>query len=518
MAIYLGVDIGTSGTKTLAIRETGQIVGQATANYPISHPRPGWSEQNPEDWFRATVETIGELIGSSQIDPAEVAGIGLSGQMHGSVFLDSAHQVIRPALLWNDQRTARECEEITEAAGGRAQLIAMVANPALTGFTAPKILWLRNQEPENFERCVKVLLPKDFVRLRLTGEFATEVSDASGTLLLDVKQRQWSAPLLSALQLDRSLLPDVYESEEVSGRLSESAARQLGLPTGIPVVGGGGDNAVGAIGNGIVRRGTAFATMGTSGVIFTHSDEVQVDPQGRVHTFCHAVHGKWHVMGVVLSAGGSLQWYRNQFGEEQVRRATEQGKDAYDLLLEEAATAPAGSEGLFFLPYLTGERTPHADPHARGAWIGLTPRHGRAQLVRSIMEGATYAMRDSLEIIRGMGIPVEEIRLGGGGARPTMWRQMQADVYGTRCVLTNASEGPAYGAALLAATGTGAYAHVEEACDATITITERFDPESAARACYERHYPIYGKLYHSLRDDFAAIAELVNPDQGISER
>ena len=460
MAIYLGVDIGTSGTKTLAIRETGQIMGRASAEYPISHPCPGWSEQDPEHWFRATVETIGELIGSHQVDPAEVAGIGLSGQMHGSVFLNDAHQVIRPALLWNDQRTARECAEITEAAGGRAQLIELVANPALSGFTAPKILWLRNQEPKHFEKCAKVLLPKDFVRQRLTGEFATEVSDASGTLLLDVKRRQWSAPLLSALQLDRSLLPEVYESEQISGRLTATAARQLGLPPGIPVVGGGGDNAAGAIGNGIVRRGTAFATMGTSGVVFTHSDEVQVDPRGRVHTFCHAVHGKWHVMGVVLSAGGSLQWYRNQLGQEEIRRATEQGQEAYDFLMEEAAGAPPGSEGLFFLPYLTGERTPHADPNARGAWIGLTPRHGRAHLVRSVMEGAIYAMRDSLEIIRGMDIPVEEIRLGGGGARSAFWRQLQADVYGTRCVLTNASEGPAFGAALLAATGTGAYAQI----------------------------------------------------------
>ena len=510
MAVYLGIDIGTSGTKTVAIRETGEILGSASAEYPLSHPHPGWSEQDPEDWWRATISTIRSVLDSTGIDRHEVAGIGLSGQMHGSVFLDKENQVIRPALLWNDQRTAAECVELTAAAGGRARLIELVANPALTGFTAPKILWLRNHEPANFERCVKVLLPKDYVRFRLTGEFATEMSDASGTLLLDVANRRWSRTLLSALQLDESLLPSVYESEEVSGRLNAASAELLGLPTGAPVVGGGGDNAAGAVGNGIVRSGVAFATMGTSGVVFTHSDEVQVDPKGRVHTFCHAVRGKWHVMGVVLSAGGGLQWYRNQLGQEEIREARERNIDPYELLMDQAASAPLGSEGLYFLPYLTGERTPHADPHARAAWIGLTPRHGRAHLVRSVIEGATYAMRDSLEIIRGMGIPVDEIRLGGGGARGPFWRQLQADVYGTTCVTTNAGEGPAFGAALLAATGTGAYADVVEACEATIGVTEETLSDAVARRAYDRLYPLYGRLYRSLREDFEAISDVVN--------
>jgi xylulokinase len=312
--------------------------------------------------------------------------------------------VIRPALLWNDQRTAAECAEIEERAGGRRKLIGMVANPALTGFTAPKILWLRNHEPQNYERLAQILLPKDYVRYCLTGEFATEVSDASGTLLLDVKKRAWSRALLGKLDIDPSLLPKVYESEEVSGVLSAVAAEALGLPEGVPVVGGGGDQAAGAVGNGVVRKGVISATLGTSGVVFAHSDDVQIDPEGRVHTFCHAVRGKWHVMGVVLSAGGSLQWYRNQLGHSESAAAAAMNLDPYKLLTQEASNAPAGSEGLFFLPYLTGERTPHADPDARGAWIGLSLRHGKPHLVRSVMEGATFAMRDCLEIIQGMNV------------------------------------------------------------------------------------------------------------------
>jgi xylulokinase len=510
MGVYLGIDIGTSGTKTLAIREDGTILASATAEYPLFHPKPGWSEQNPKDWWQATIKTTRQVLKKGGVKKEEVAGIGLSGQMHGSVFLDKKHEVIRPALLWNDQRTAAECDEITRAAGGREALIGLVANPALTGFTAPKILWLRNNEKKNFDRVVKVLLPKDYVRFRLTGEFASEVSDASGTLLLDVKNRTWSKTLLSKLQLDESLMPAVCESEEVTGRLTADVAKQLGLNPGVPVVGGGGDNAAGAVGNGIVKSGVAFATMGTSGVIFTHSDEVQVDPQGRVHTFCHAVRGKWHVMGVVLSAGGSLQWYRNQLGQEEVREAKKRKVDPYELITAQAAEAPAGSEGLYFLPYLTGERTPHADPYARAAWVGLTPRHGRPHLARSVIEGATYAMRDCLEIIEGMNIPVREVRLGGGGGRSPFWRQLQSDVYGKRCVTTNATEGPAYGVALLAAAGTGAYKDVVEAYKATIAVTGETKPNAATRKAYDRFYPEYGRLYQSLKGDFRAIADLVS--------
>ncbi|HVJ84006.1 MAG TPA: xylulokinase [Caulifigura sp.] len=510
MSVYLGIDIGTSGTKTLAVREDGTILASATGEYPLSTPRPGWSEQEPEHWWEATVSTVRQVLQLGRVKPGDVKGIGLSGQMHGSVFLDKDHQVIRPALLWNDQRTAAECAEIEERAGGRKKLIGMVANPALTGFTAPKILWLRNHEPKNYDKLVQVLLPKDFVRHRLTGEFATEVSDASGTLLLDVKKRAWSGALLDRLEIPKSNLPKVYESEEVSGQLSANAAEALGLPVGVPVVGGGGDQAAGAIGNGIVRKGVISATMGTSGVVFAHSDEVQIDPEGRVHTFCHAVRGKWHVMGVVLSAGGSLQWYRNQFGQAEAAVAKGMNVDPYELLSAEAAAAPAGSEGLVFLPYLTGERTPHADPNARGAWVGLTLRHGRSHLVRSVIEGATFAMRDCLEIIQGMGVPVKEIRLSGGGAKGKFWRQVQADVYGQKVSTINAAEGPAYGVALLAAAGTGAYRNVVEACEATIKVVETTATDAKARKTYDATHKVYQQLYRSLKGDFQTMAGLVS--------
>ena len=509
MPVFLGIDIGTSGTKTLAVREDGEILASATEEYPLSSPKPGWSEQAPADWWTASVNSVKRVMKSARLKPADIGGIGLSGQMHGSVFLDKTGGIIRPALLWNDQRTAAECTEIETRAGGRSKLIQMVANPALTGFTAPKILWLRNKEKKNFDRTVQVLLPKDYVRYRLTGDFATEVSDASGTLLLDVVNRRWSKALLQKLDLDAKLFPEVYESEDVTGVLSVIAAKELGLQPGTPVVGGGGDQAASAIGNGIVGRGVVSATMGTSGVVFAHSDKVQVDPEGRLHTFCHAVRGKWHVMGCVLSAGGSLQWFRNQLCQAEITAAKKQKIDPYELITAEAADAPAGSEGLFFLPYLTGERTPHADPNARAAWIGLSLRHGKGHMARSVIEGATYAMRDTLEILKSMNIPVKEIRLSGGGARSPFWRQIQADIYGQQVVTINASEGPAYGVALLAAAGTGAYKNVVEACQATISVMTKTANKAAATKTYNAAYPVYQQLYRSLKPDFAAIQKLI---------
>ena len=509
MPVFLGIDIGTSGTKTLAMSETGEILGSATVEYPLSNPKPGWSEQEPVDWWTASVKSVKKVMKSAKLKPADVGGIGLSGQMHGSVFLDKSGKVIRPALLWNDQRTEAECTEIETRAGGRSRLIQLVANPALTGFTAPKILWLRNKEKKNFDKTVQVLLPKDYVRYRLTGDFATEVSDASGTLLLDVVNRCWSKELLQKLDLDAKLFPKVYESEDVTGVLSDVAAKEMGLKPGTPVVGGGGDQAASAIGNGIVGSGVVSATMGTSGVMFAHSDEVQVDPDGRLHTFCHAVRGKWHVMGCALSAGGSLQWFRNQLCQEEVAAAKKKKVDPYELITEQAATAPAGSEGLFFLPYLTGERTPHADPNARASWIGLSLRHGKAHMARSVMEGATYAMRDSLEIIKSMNIPVKEIRLSGGGAQSQFWRQMQADIYGQSVVTINASEGPAYGVALLAAAGTGAYKSVVEACKATISVVTKTANKAGTTKTYNAAYPVYQQLYRSLKNDFTTIQKLI---------
>jgi len=504
MGVFLGIDVGTSGTKTLAIDEGGKILAEASAEYPCYYPKPMWSEQDPEDWWRGTVASVQAVVKKAKLKPADVKGIGLSGQMHGSVFLDKSGKVIRKALLWNDQRTKAECEEIEKRAGGRKKLIQMVANPALTGFTAPKILWLRNQEPKNFARLAKVLLPKDEIRRRLTGEFATEVSDASGMLLLDVVKRKWSKKLLEKLELDQSLLATCYESEQVTGKLRPEVAKELGLSTECVVVGGAGDCAANAVGTGVVSKGTLSTSIGTSGVMFVHSDEVQVDPLGRLHTFCHAVHGKWHMMGVSLSAGGSLSWYAEQI----CKNAAGKGKNIYDLLNAEAEKVAAGSEGLFFLPYLAGERTPHADPLARGSFVGLTLTHGRGHLARSVMEGVAYSLRDSLAIIRDMGVPVNQIRVSGGGSKSPLWRQIQADVFGQDVVTINAEQGPAYGVALLAAVGCGAYKNIEEACGATIRVVSRTACEKNAAKVYGRGFPVYQGLYGSLKEEFAAISRL----------
>lgn len=509
MSVTIGIDVGTSGTKTLAIADDGRILASASSEYPCSHPRPGWAEQDPELWWRATQETLAAVLGSGAFQPADVAGVGLSGQMHGSVFLDKDGTVVRPALLWNDQRTAAECAEIEERAGGREALIRMVGNRALTGFTAPKLLWVRKHEPQNWEKVRQVLLPKDYIRYRLTGTYATEVSDASGTLLLDVANRRWSGDLLARLDLDPSLMPPCYESPEVSARISEIGSKATGLPAGTPVVGGGGDQPAGAVGNGIVRQGVVSATMGTSGVVFAHSDHLGFDPLGRLQRGCHAVPGAWHVMGVVLAAGGSLQWFRNELGKAEVAAAKAQGIDPYVLLTGEAALAGPGAEGLFFLPYLTGERSPHFDPDAKGGWIGLTVRHGRAHMIRAVLEGATFAMRDSLELIREMGVGIEEIRVSGGGARNPLWKQIQADIYGADVHTLNSSEGPAYGAALLAQVGTGGFATVPEACDATIRSVESTRVDPKVKPYYDRAYKVYRDLYKQLRETFREISALV---------
>lgn len=509
MSVTLGIDVGTSGTKTLAIDETGAILASASAEYPCDYPRPGWSEQDPDLWWSATVATVRDVLAKAHLKPADVAGIGLSGQMHGSVFLDENGHVVRKALLWNDQRTKAECDEIEARAGGREALIRLVANPALTGFTAPKLLWLRNHEPQNWEKVRQVLLPKDYIRYRLSGTYATEVSDASGTLLLDVARRRWSAELLGKLDLDPSLLPPCHESPEVSATVGEIGSEATGLARGTPIVGGGGDQPAGAVGNGIVRPGVVSATMGTSGVVFAHTPEPGFDPLGRLQRFCHAVPGAFCAFGVVLSAGGSFRWVRDELGDVEVEAAPALKADPYDLLSQEAAGAEPGCEGLFFLPYLTGERTPHFDPDARGGWIGLTVRHNRQHLIRAVLEGVTYAMRDSLELIREMGVDLAEIRLSGGGARGALWRQIQADVYGQEICTINSFEGPAFGAALLAQVGTGGFASVPEACDRTIQVVDRVPPDPKARALHRRAYPIYRSLYTSLREEFRKIAALV---------
>jgi xylulokinase len=499
MSIYLGIDLGTSGTKSLVCKSDGTVLATATAEHPISHPQPGWSEQNPADWWQSACQSARDALAKAGVKASDVAGIGLSGQMHGSTFLDASQEVLRPALLWNDQRTQKQCEAIEAAAGGRAALIQMVSNPAFTGFTAPKILWLRDNEPQLFAKLKHVLLPKDYLRLKLTGELASEVSDASGTLLLNVVERRWHTGLMSKLGLDASLMPRCVESHEVTGKLTESAAKVLGLKSGIPVVGGAGDQAASAVGNGIVKPGIISATMGTSGVVFAHAEKPGTHPEGKVHTLCHAVAGAWHQMGVVLSAGGSLQWFRNQFCSDLVAQAKQKKCDPYELLIAEIETVPAGSEGLLFAPYLTGERHPYSDPTARGSFAGLTVRHTRAHLARAVVEGITFAMRDCLEVMRGLGVSASQIRLSGGGARSKFWRQLQANIYGQNVAQINTQEGPAYGVALLAMAGTGAYKNVPEACAASIKVTEEIAPQPAEVKRYQGIYEQYQKLYGALK-------------------
>jgi len=511
MTHYLGIDIGTTGTKTLLIDASGSVLGEANANYPLEQPRPGWTQQNPDDWWKATVTTVREVMAKSKLSPADIRAIGLSGQMHGSVFLDKNNKVLRPALLWNDQRTEAECAEITTRAGGRKALIRLVANPALTGFQAPKILWLRNHEPKLFAKLTKVLLPKDEIRRRMIGDYVTEVSDASGTLLLDVIKRRWSGTLLSKLDLDDSLLPRVVESEDVTGTLSSAAAEELGLTTKCMVVGGAGDCAAGAIGNGVVRSGLLSTSIGTSGVMFVHSDEPQYDSLGRLHTFCHAVRGKWHMMGVNLTSGGSLQWWvENVLAQSGITGSTSttDHANAYKVLTAEAAAIAAGSGSLLFLPYLNGERTPHADPCARGAFVGLNLTHTRAHLTRAVMEGVTFALRDSLNIIDELGVPVKEIRASGGGSKNPLWRQMQADVFAKKITTLKVEQGAAYGVALLAAVGDGVFKNIEHACKETIEVAVQTPPDRKAAKTYESLFPIYRRLYGNLKEDFAALVAL----------
>ncbi len=508
MPHLLGIDIGTSGTKTLICNEDGNVIATALAEHPIATPKPGWSEQNPSDWWDSTIAATKAVLKKAKLKGHDIGGVGLSGQMHGSVFLGDGERALRPALLWNDQRTSKQCQEIESKAGGRAALIELVANPALTGFTAPKILWVRENEPKVYAKTKHILLPKDYIRFRMTGEYATEVSDASGMLLLDVVNRAWSDKLLSLLQIDKALLPRLHESYEISAKLSAQGASSLGLRAGTPIVGGAGDQAAGAVGNGIVMSGIVSATLGTSGVVFAHADQPTRDPAGRVHTMCHAVPGKWCVFGCMLSAGGSFQWFRNQLGQAEIALAKKQKVDPYELLIAGAQRAPGGCEGLFFLPYLTGERCPHPDPNARGGWIGLTARTTRDMLIRSVLEGVTYGMRDALEIMKQMNVAISQVRASGGGARSDFWRQLQADVYQQPIVLTNATEGPAYGVALLAGVGTGVWKSVEEACKSSIKQTQKVSPNKKTAALYERHYRVYDKLYGDLKDRFTEMASL----------
>lgn len=496
----LGLDVGTTGAKAVLVDASGAVRGTATREYPLLVPRPGWTEQDPDAWWEASAEAIREALARSAVPPAQVAAVGLTGQMHGLVALDAAGRVLRPAILWNDQRTHEECAWITERVGAE-RVIALTGNPALTGFTAPKLLWVRRHEPDVYGRIAHVLLPKDYLRFRLSGVLATDVADASGTTWLDVRRRTWSEEMLAALDVPRAWLPTVHESPEVTGRLTRAAAEATGLAEGTPVVAGAGDQAAQAVGTGIVREGLVAVTIGTSGVVFAHLDAPRIDPQGRVHAFCHAVPGRWHVMGVMLSAGGSLRWLRDALGVWSTRDAL----DPYEQMTAEAAAVPPGAEGLLFLPYLTGERTPHADPFARGAFVGLTLRHTRAHLVRAVLEGVAFGLRDALEIIREMDVAVAEVRASGGGARSPLWRQILADVLGVEVVTVTTTEGAAYGAALLAGVGAGLFSSVEAACETAVAPTGRTVPDGGRVGRYDALYRTYGALYPALRASARAL-------------
>ena len=507
MALLVGIDVGTGGVKTIAADESGQICARSFREYPLSQPKPGWTEQDPEDWWQATLETLQDVAGQLGSRASEIKGIGLSGQMHSSVFLDGNRQVIRPAILWNDGRTARQCRWITQEVG-QAQLISHTANKALEGFTAPKVIWLREEEPENYARVRWLMLPKDYVRMRLTGEIYTEVSDAAGTLLFDVANRRWSEAVLSRLNIDPNILPEVKESGDCCGYLTQEVAARTGLPAGIAVAGGGADNACGAVGAGIVKTGRALSSIGTSGVVLVQTDNPNPDPEAKVHTFNHGIPHRWYNMGVSLSAGLSLKWFRDNLGHLEKQVEALSGYDAYDLLTAQAEDIPPGAEGLLFLPYLTGERTPHGDANARGVLCGLSPRHTKGHIVRAILEGVVFALRDSLEIIKELGTTVDEIRAIGGGAKSRLWSQIQADVMNVKIATLNVDEGPAFGAALLAGVAAGVHASVAEAAEASITTTAIITPNPEAVAVYEAYYREYRALYPVLRDSFARMAQL----------
>ena len=501
----VGLDVGTSGSRAVLIDGKGHLLASATEPHaPFDSPHTGWAEQHPDEWWRAAQVVFRSVLEVGGVLPADVVAVGLAGQMHGAVLLDDAGVVVRPAIIWCDQRTDEQCRWLTQRVGA-TRLIELVCNPALTGFTLPKLLWVRSHEPSAWDRIRAILLPKDYVRLKLTGELATDVADASGTLMFDVTNRCWSSEVLELAGIDRGWLPAVCEGPVATGRVTESGARATGLSPGTLVVAGGGDQAAGAVGMGVVRPGTVSCTIGTSGVVFAATDRPALDTRGRVHTFCHAVPGRWHVMGVTQSAGLSLRWFKDTFGVPGVTVAGEaygnSRHDPYELLCDEAEHAPVGADGVMWAPYLMGERTPHLDPHARAALVGLSTSHTRAHVTRAILEGVAFSLRDSLTIIEDMKLPTTRLRLGGGGARSAVWRQIQADVYGQPVEFLATEEGAAYGAALLAGVGGGLWNTVDEACDRVIRVANTIQPVSEnveiLDASYNRFRTLYGALHHS---------------------
>lgn len=507
MKYLIGIDVGTSSAKTILINEDGEVVFTIAPEYEFRTPRPLWAEADPEDWWAATVKAIKELLKKSKVKPADIAGLGLTGQMHGLVMLDKSGNVVRPCIMWNDQRTSKQCAELTEKVG-RKKVLRLTGNPILPGFTAPKIAWVAENEPANFKKTAKILLPKDYIRYRLSGDYYTEVSDASGMSLLNVGKRKWSKEMIDACGIREDMLATVTESTEASTKISAEAARATGLLEGTPIIAGGGDQAAQAVGCGIIREGIVSCTLGTSGVVFAHSKEYRVEPEGRLHAFCAAVPNEWHLMGVMLSAAGSYQWYRNTLCLLEKAQEQNTGTDSYVLLERLAETAPPGSEGLLFLPYLSGERTPHPDPNAKGVYFGLTLRHSKAHMTRAVLEGVTYGLADSLNLMRDLGIAPKTVIASGGGAKSPLWRKLLADIFQTNISTVNATEGAAYGAAILAGVGSGVYASVPAAIKQTLKTQPQAKP-GKDKKIYADFYGHYRNLYPLLKDEFATHAATV---------
>lgn len=496
---FLGIDLGTSSVKIVIMNENGQVVSSISKDYDVNYPKVGWAEQNPEDWWTATRDGIKELINSSEIKGESIKGIGFSGQMHGLVLLDKENNVLRPAILWCDQRTQEECDYLNKEIG-QDKVSQFTGNMALTGFTAPKLLWVRKHEEEIFNKIEHILLPKDYIRFKLTGTYATDVSDASGMLMLDVENRKWSKEMLEILGISEKVLPKVYESWEVTGKVIREVSEYTGLSEETVVVAGGGDNAAGAVGTGTVEEGILSVSLGTSGVVFASSDKYEVDEKNRLHSFCHA-NGKWHQMGVMLSAASCLKWW-----VENINKDIE--GDVFDKLLEEANSSPIGANGVVFLPYLMGERTPYSDPDAKGVFFGLNITSAREDMTRAILEGVCFGLRDSLEILKSLNVDIKEVRVSGGGAKSPLWRQILADIFGVTVKVINSKEGPAYGAAILAAVGCGAFNSVDEACKKLIKVTDSTEPNPKNVEVYNKVYNVYKGLYPALKESFKKISNI----------
>lgn len=506
---FIGIDIGTSGAKAVLINVEGEIITTVTNNYPMQNPHPLWAEQNPEDWWKATKKSISEIIQKNKINAENIKGLGLTGQMHGLVSLDKNGNIVYPCIMWNDQRTADECEEITSKIGFE-NLLKIIGNPVLPGFTAPKLLWLKKNKPEAYNKINKILLPKDYIRFRLTNVFCTDLSDASGTSLLNVEQRKWSDEILEKLNIPKDWLPNLLESVEICGSITKEASDATGLSVGTPVIAGGGDQAAGGIGSGCIKEGVVSIVLGTSGVVFTQTDKFRNEPQGKLHAFCHAVPGKWNLMGVTLSAAGSFKWYKETF----FTKFSGSSEDPYDILTESAGLVLPGSEGLIYLPYLSGERTPFSDPDAKGSFVGFTLRHSMAHFTRAVLEGVSYSLKDCFELISSMGIQADKIVISGGGAKSKLWRSIIADLFGVEITTLSCTEGVPFGAAILAATGTGYYKNISEACGSILKTGSTTTPDKDKFKLYNDYYSAYKELYPELKTTFKNILSITKKYYG----